>query len=1599
MIRKKFSQLRLVAVIILLNSFTQIVFAQNSIVYEFNTANQLSNLFNGVGPGLNSVTQETTGGLSNSGSIAVPLSSTNAVYTAKDGYSLGPVGSSYVFESFIKSEGNSGYSGVGFTTTSPTTASAVTAYRPDVVLGISVHGGGFIFHNNGTNYDGNWNQSSSGSITSIRSSACNDLINSTSTTCGSPDRWYKILFKITRASSTTFNMRVEIWPANSDGSLRYSEATAIFEVNGVTNTAISSANQIFSYFSFSGTRVTRFDNYRVNLAGGSSVIQSGFPIVLTPSISTSNNVVTVNGNVTSANGSTVTERGIVYGTTSNPTISNNKIVSGSGTGTFSGVTPTLSTGTYYFRAYATNTTGTSYGAELTTTIAVAPVITSFSPSTAGNGETVVITGTGFDGVSTVKFGNVNATSFVINSSTQITAVVGPGSSGDVLVQNSAGSDAEGGFIFKVVELKFEGNALDQTAADRDGTVVGTATYGPGASGQAICFSNNNVVNGTTVQNFLRLPDDLIRGRGANFTISLRFKTATYGAILGYQNTAVGPTSQYVPILYVQSDGKLSANLWQVSNQPLNVLSSNRVDDNNWHKVEFSAAAGSITVYIDGVLIGTSSGTTDHLAMSFNQLGAVNTAGVWTGDPIDGWFGFNGCIDEFIVVDKSLTASQIEQVTQIPLPTITSFTPTTAKSGETITITGTNFANASSVKLGGVDARRFTIVSATEIRAIVPFNATVNSTVEVTNAVGTISATTFTYDCNNNALNFDGVNDFIQVGSPLPITSTGNFTIEAWVRPSLIDANFHGFFGLETQAGRAPSLYVGPNGTLYADAYNSTNINDRYLSQIDNFFTLNTWVHVALVRNGNTFIIYKNGVQVGTRTAPASVNLPNANFWIGRVDNYLAGSMDEVRVWTTARTAQQIITGLSTELVGNESGLIAYYNFNQGVAAGTNSTITTLSNLTDATNLNGTLTNMNRTGATSNFVSGVWPVITTQPTATSTFCSGGIVSLTVSAVGPQLTYQWYSNTSSSNTGGTAITGATASTYTYTTSTVGSQYFYVVVTGACSQSVTSTVSTVVVNATNWTKIYETTNPSRDGSGEIVYASGFGKTGGVASTHNGAFNRIKYRLQNNVAGTLRWAEVSFDAWTNLTLADLQIPDLVNNLVFQRNVSNIEVSSNMPGVHTGSFSTGRLEFWNQNYGTNLSGLTPAGDATTFDWDDLLAGTTNGHGSFQIHNVSPEKEQTIFAWNMHRNGGPAEIGIGNAPTGHPDWTFNTTNGSGNFKVEISVQNTPVITPNGSVSTCVGTPVTLTATTGASYLWSNGETTQSISTANAGNYTVTVTQVNGCAATSIPKTVTVTTPPTAATITGTQEVCVNGTTQFRATGESGALTFNGTTNIVQTANNISTLDITGNITVETWVKVNQLPNDWVRLVGKGDGSTRTYGFWLATNGQLLWQIYGNGTDPALFSTTSLQTGTWYHIAATRVGNVHTIYINGVASGSVTASIIPFSNTLPLTLGYHGSIHTFLNGQMDEVRVWNVGRTSTQINENKDVEIAAQSGLVAYYKFNQGTAGENNAGLTSLIDDSGNGYNGTLRNFALIGNASNWSSRSGVPSTSGILDKQ
>jgi hypothetical protein len=129
--------------------------------------------------------------------------------------------------------------------------------------------------------------------------------------------------------------------------------------------------------------------YAINGSGtmyGEEVTFTTLPVV--PTLSTAaitaitGNSAGGGGNVTVAGGANVTARGVVYGTTTKPTISGSKTSNGTGTGAFvSAITGIKGNTLYYVRAYATNSAGTGYGPEVTfTTLVDLPVVTTTAAS-------------------------------------------------------------------------------------------------------------------------------------------------------------------------------------------------------------------------------------------------------------------------------------------------------------------------------------------------------------------------------------------------------------------------------------------------------------------------------------------------------------------------------------------------------------------------------------------------------------------------------------------------------------------------------------------------------------------------------------------------------------------------------------------------------------------------------------------------------------------------------------------------------------------------------------------------------------------------------------------------------------------------------------------------------------------------------------------------------------------------------------------------------------------------------------------------------------------------------------------------------------------
>jgi uncharacterized protein (TIGR02145 family) len=153
--------------------------------------------------------------------------------------------------------------------------------------------------------------------------------------------------------------------SSSDGSLYFRgtyanlwSSTQNSASNGSFMTSYSSASNVFNNsktFAFS-LRCLKFDNTSPPLQAS----------VFTSTISNiTQTTATSGGNITSDGGSIVTERGVCWSTSQNPTTTDSHTTDGTGTGVFlSNLTNLIANTQYYVRAYATNGVGTAYGNEI-----------------------------------------------------------------------------------------------------------------------------------------------------------------------------------------------------------------------------------------------------------------------------------------------------------------------------------------------------------------------------------------------------------------------------------------------------------------------------------------------------------------------------------------------------------------------------------------------------------------------------------------------------------------------------------------------------------------------------------------------------------------------------------------------------------------------------------------------------------------------------------------------------------------------------------------------------------------------------------------------------------------------------------------------------------------------------------------------------------------------------------------------------------------------------------------------------------------------------------------------------------------------------------
>jgi hypothetical protein len=355
-----------------------------------------------------------------------------------------------------------------------------------------------------------------------------------------------------------------------------------------------------------------------------------------------------------------------------------------------------------------------------------------------------------------------------------------------------------------------------------------------------------------------------------------------------------------------------------------------------------------------------------------------------------------------------------------------------------------------------------------------------------------------------------------------------------------------------------------------------------------------------------------------------------------------------------------------------------------------------------------------------------PTIT--PSGLTTFCQGGSVTLTATAA---TSYLW------SN-------GATTQSIVVTTS--GS--YSVTVNNNGQLSTTNTIN-VTVNAAPATSI------STSGSTSICQGSSVTLTAAAGSSYLWSNGATTQSINANIAGNYLVTVTNSNGCTSIT--NPVTISIVNPTATITPSGATNICSNSSVVL--SANTGTSYLWSNGATTQTINVNTAG---TYTVTVTQSGgcSISSSGTTVTIKAAPSSIVNASVPTIFCNGnvtltsgatnctylwsnGSTTASIIVSTTGNYICTATASNGCSSASSPVSVTaqtgtvSTPTITASGNTTFCAGSSVNLTSSTGSSYLWSNGATSQTINVTTGGTYYVTVSQSGGCSATSAGKTITV----------------------------------------------------------------------------------------------------------------------------------------------------------------------------------------------------------------------------------------------------------------------
>lgn len=183
------------------------------------------------------------------------------------------------------------------------------------------------------------------------------------------------------------------------------------------------------------------------------------------------------------------------------------------------------------------------------------------------------------------------------------------------------------------------------------------------------------------------------------------------------------------------------------------------------------------------------------------------------------------------------------------------------------------------------------------------------------------------------------------------------------------------------------------------------------------------------------------------------------------------------------------------------------------------------------------------------------------------------------------------------------------------------------------------------------------------------------------------------------------------------------------------------------------------------------------------------------------------------------------------------------------------------------------------------------------------------------------------------------------------------------------LNPTSEITIEAWVYVTSGVGWGTDGAGEGcptivgKNYQAAYWFGLDCNGSTALQFYAAGLGTNSVSTGSIDVNTWVHVAVTYDSTDVKFYVNGALDSTVNLGVAMTTSNYPLEIGRDVMWDSSPIGHIDEVHLWNVARTGTEVAADMDPIKTPQIGLVGAWNM-EGSANATVGGFTgTLVGDA------------------------------------